>query len=754
MRAPAASRLLAVLMVVTGGCGGSGTKKSLDGGFVNAPDGYVPPFFDAQFTVPDAATDARPASGGGFIDAGTFLLDGSRPPDALVGGPDASRLDAAIGGSDAAGPDLGVIEDALPAPYLDAATDTVFPSPDTGSGGSVGTGGAGGSGGSGTGGAGGSPDDGGVSPPTDGGGVPRPCAVALRPIGAASLQRLLAGTGAVSVIRAELAGDEPGSARSWSWSVFYQGAPAVFTRGTREQGVIRLSTERPGSYFIQATTFLDGSSCSGSDTAEASNPLATVESNLFRTLVLPPEGSTEWAPFTQPLAMTASAAVDTPIPLSAGIQVAISPVDPIRNRTIPSYVRISSGSRLLRLDGFAGTAPFTTRLIAGALYEVLVVPAAADGSGVGAPQAPLYQDGLEVTQLADPTRFRLDPGVPVRGRIVRAGSGQANTRVVLRGALLASTVASTASDGSFEVLVRPGVDTFVASPPADSGLPEVVMPVPASLWSISSPRIDLDWRFLATERVTVAIRAADGAPVAGSRVRVKANLAAVADAKVTDSVEHAWSPVAGVMRDERTSGADGTAVFPLLPRGDYTVTVVPAEGRPEGITTTHLVVSAGGPAVQPIVLAARVPLAGKLTGDGDLANIAVVATDVGSDVLVAPIEARSASDGSFTLSVSPGRRYLLLAHPPAQSAFARTQIGVGPVEATEFGLTHKMRPRIAWTGRVHSAQAPTTGIAGAVIKAYCYPGTIECADPTVPLAEAVSGSDGSFSTWLPDILRR
>jgi len=749
MRGPAA-RLLALLMVVAGGCGGSSTPKR-DGGFPGGGDGgYIPPRFDAAFSVPDGAvTDARAASGGGFIDAGTFLVDSGRPADAPIGGPDAGR------------PDAGDVFDSLPAPYLDAsyADAPFFPPQDAASDASAGTGGSGGGGSGGTGGTGGGTggmggsSDGGVPPPVDGA-VARPCDVALRAIGATSLQRLLAGTGAVSIVRAELVGDQDGAARSWSWSVSAPGGPASLTRGTREQGVIRFSTERPGLYLIQATTVLDGSPCTGSQLGEASNPLATVESNYFRTLVLPPEGTREWAPFTQPLAMSASAAVDTPIPLSAGVQVAIHPVDPVRGRTVPSYVRISSGSRLLKLDGFAGTAPFLSRLTGGALYEVLVVPAAADGSGVGAPYAPLYQDGLEVAQLADGTRFRLDPGVPVRGRIMRAGSGQDRTRVVLRGALLASTVASTASDGSFEVLVRPGVDTFVASPLARTGLPEVVMPVPASLSSAPGARIDLVWRALATERVTLAIRAADGAPVAGSRVRLKANLAAVADAKVTDSVESPWSPVAGVMRDEQISGADGTVVFPPLPHGDYTVTVVPAQGRAEAITTTNLVVKANAPAVQPIVLAARVPLSGQLTGQGDLSNIAVIATDVGSDVLVAPIEGATARDGSFILSVSPGRRYLLLAQPPAQSPFARTQLGVGPVEATEFALTHKMRARIAWTGRVHSAESPTTGIPGALIKAYCYPGTIECADPTVPLAEAVSGPDGSFSTWLPDILRR
>lgn len=750
MRGPAGTRLLAVLLAVAGGCGGS-TSTKRDGGF-GADGAYLPPRFDGAGPLSDGAvTDSRPASGGGFIDAGTFLVDSGRPSDA------ASSPDAAVGGLDSGGPDTGGGFDGLPLPYLDAAyaDAPIFPPQDAASDASAGTGGSGGGGSGGSGGATGG--SGGIGTGGMGGadgGVSRPCAVVLRPIGATSLQRLLAGTGVISTVRAELIGDQAGAARSWSWSVSFQGTPVSFTRGTREPGVIRFSTERPGSYVISATTQVDGSTCWATEPGEASNPLATVESNYFRTLVLPPEGTTQWAPFTQPLAMSASAAVDTPVPLSAGVQVAINPVDPIRSRTIPSYVRISSGSRLLRLDGFAGTAPFTTRLTGGALYEVLVVPAAADGSGVGALHAPLYQDGLEVAQLADPGRFRLDPGVPVRGRIMRAGGGQAGTRVVVRGPLLASTVASTASDGSFEVLVRPGVDTFVASPPAGSGLPEVVMPAPAGLGSNPGLRIDLAWRSLATERVTLAIRAADGAPVAGSRVRLKANLPEVADAKVTDSVESPWSPVAGVMREERTSGADGTVVFPLLPRGDYTVTVVPAEGRTEAITTTSLVVLANAPAVRPIVLAARVPLTGQLIGQGDLANIAVIATDVGSDVLVPPIEGATARDGSFILSVSPGRRYLLLAHPPAQSLFARTQIGVGPVEATEFAITHKMRARIAWTGRVHSAENPTTGIPGAIIKAYCYPGTIECADPTVPLAEAVSGPDGSFSTWLPDILRR
>src|SRR5436190_1098234 len=125
----------------------------------------------------------------------------------VIGGCGGSAYDKAIGGGDA-----GIVGPGVDAAgsVTDGAVADARPGTDGGIGPDDATGGP----------------DSGVTPPADAGVEPRPCAVALRPVGATSMQRLLAGTGAISVIRAEVVGDQAGAARSWSWSVSYQGAPA------------------------------------------------------------------------------------------------------------------------------------------------------------------------------------------------------------------------------------------------------------------------------------------------------------------------------------------------------------------------------------------------------------------------------------------------------------------------------------------------------------------------------------------------
>jgi hypothetical protein len=144
-----------------------------------------------------------------------------------------------------------------------------------------------------------------------------------------------------------------------------------------------------------------------------------------------------------------------------------------------------------------------------------------------------------------------------------------------------------------------------------------------------------------------------------------------------------------------------------------------------------------------------VPLAGSLLGTGDLGGVRVTATDIGTDVSTPLLVTSSAADGSFTFAVSPRRRYLLVADPPAGSRFARTFVGSGPVEASGFGLRQRLPTRLSFRGRVFG-DAQKGGYPDTLVKVFCLPGAPDCPDPTVPLAETVSAADGGFELGLPD----
>jgi hypothetical protein len=341
----------------------------------------------------------------------------------------------------------------------------------------------------------------------------------------------------------------------------------------------------------------------------------------------------------------------------------------------------------------------------------------------------------------------------VRGRVLLAsGAPAAGSRVVLRGLDVPSTVASTAADGTFLLLARGGSASFVVSPPPGSGLPQATTETSAALTideSAPPPTLELRWNDLAAADLRVQVTDSGGRPAGGARILAQGSLGTVATLRVVrPDGSTADLPAAGSLRVDTLTAADGSAAFSRLPVGPYTLLVAPADATAGAITSAAVTVATGDASVHAVRLGSPVRLAGKLEGAGDLSGVRITATDVGTDVAPPPLVTTAAADGSFALPVSPRRRYLLVAQPPADSPFARTFLGGGAVEASSFVLRGRLPARLPFHGRVVDAQRG--GVANTVVKVFCFPGAPGCPDATVPLAETVSGDDGSFDVSLPD----
>ena len=74
---------------------------------------------------------------------------------------------------------------------------------------------------------------------------------------------------------------------------------------------------------------------------------------------------------------------------------------------------------------------------------------------------------------------------------------------------------------------------------------------------------------------------------------------------------------------------------------------------------------------------------------------------------------------------------------------------ISVANADLVGQNHSMPPALLYAGRV--VDPSLQGVGTALVQAFCEASdVVGCADPTVPVAETVTRSDGTFQLMLPD----
>src|SRR5581483_10492458 len=113
------------------------------------------------------------------------------------------------------------------------------------------------------------------------------------------------------------------------------------------------------------------------------------------------------------------------------------------------------------------------------------------------------------------------PGTALGGKLVDgAGAAVRDARVILRAGALTSTVGASDATGAWTVHARAGTFALSVSPPAASGLPDLVLGAsPAGLAipdAASAGSADIAWAALTAAPVALTITGADGRPAGGA----------------------------------------------------------------------------------------------------------------------------------------------------------------------------------------------------------------------------------------------
>lgn len=710
----------------TGGSSSSGTSANGSGGKSAAGGssggGGAVPNWDAAAPVGGSAAGGASAGNGGRVGAGGAAGGGA----GIGGGSDAGvpAMDAGVSA------DLPRGDAGLPT-YADAASDASRPDlisgPDA------------------------KPGDLGVS-----------CQARIVPVIPVldRIDRLVAGENTQVVLRAVADVGGPLAGSTWTWGAYWESSPfAVAQLGAAEPDTAAFAVSSPGRYLFTARS----GNCYAELPGFAVAP--NVCTNCDKSVVLraaPPINSS--LP-TQ----SGGISIDEPnVILSPGVAVTVVPS--IDSRLVKSYVRINDTSGGLVADGMADTTVggFVTRLrlLDSARvvlrYDVLVVPLdGEDGATIAATAPELYRS-KDPTTLNAKSPLVLAGGFKVTGTVLDVnGQPVADARVVLtnqepssakqRADLVFSSVGRSDAQGTYALYVQPGAYWVSFSPPLDGGLPEVISD--SSVIVTGDSTLSFQWSSAATAALALRVVDAMGVPVEGTSVRVTSSSQSSNVGVLSGSLISSQQ-ARGDVEVQETTDATGTVLFPKLPASaDYAVLLMPSVPGPYAATTATTVrLEADGTSTQ-VSLSAQAMIRGKLVARVaslpiDFTTVAIVGYDRSLD---APEAARATAvnaDGSFAFGVTPRRPYVLMAVPAAGSGYARSFVGPGPMQASEFVVTQNLLTSLPWKAKV--VDDNRIGIADTALQAYCDPSWPNCVDPTVPLAETMADAGGSFQLELAD----
>jgi hypothetical protein len=560
------------------------------------------------------------------------------------------------------------------------------------------------------------------------------------------------------VLRARVVSGNAPAGAAWKWRATVGDVPlAVAESSAQDEAAAAFLIESEGDYVFTATA----GSCAATFSRQARGPEGCSACDYGADIQITPPPSaalpTQNGFYAYAASITLAAARTVRLFAKADLSL------------VPAYLRINNADGSLVTDGYGDpTVGFARPLLLRnaqkdiAHYEVLVVPMDGSGDGsVGATAPQLFVDQTESDLETKPV-LTLAGGLAVTGTAQNAaGQGLTDVRVILSnqnpaapapGNLVFSSVGRTDPQGAYALAAQPGLYWASFSPPPGSGLAEATSPAPIDLRVAAT--LAFQWSTPTVAPLALQVVDANGKPAASVRVLVSATSAAPAGTMTYQPAggQPVTQAAAGNLQREATSDKTGQVTFAALPAGaTYDVLLVPLALGPLAATTeVSLTLPAGGLS-QPVALLAEGAIAGQLVGDGamDFSQVQVVAFDESQTVPEAPRAVMANADGTFSLGVSPGRAYAVLAWPSASTGLARTFIGPGFLQASAFSTTQKVQSSLTWSGTV-AVENQSGGIAGASLRATCHPDYWRCVDPTIPLAEATTDASGAFVLSVPD----
>lgn len=532
---------------------------------------------------------------------------------------------------------------------------------------------------------------------------------------------------ATVVARADLDGSSGVSTYTWSIRKRDTGADIPFTPLASNMQDIQFEAATSGVYDVSAIA--GGSSCNSFfGPFNVSEPGAN--SRPVRIRMVPP---TSIAAPPQERIITVTGGADFAagiVTLDAGSTYPVQVRAAQTSAPVPGYLRFTSRATPdAVVEAFADqSGNASVRLIPGR-YDVLVVPT----SSSYPPR--LFSDWDPLLQ-----QLQMDGGIQLGGSVLDAsGTGVGGARVSLVSNGVPSTVATTATDGTFTLRWREyaSIEKLTVTPGPGSDL----------------PRLDAQVEIGAQTTLVLRHASVPSSDVANTLVRVGGSPAASTDVLVDLTL-----PMAGTIRD-----AGGTNVLAQA-TGSHRATLrtdatgrLPAAGFVNG-TGGVFIASAGAGATSAVSLplggtidaAAPVSVSGRVmrSAGGVRAGARVRATLTGALAHTgAPIPGTfTGADGRFTLSLAAGASYALtLSDPTADDA----ALVVDLASAATQDLGDRTLPAALTVSGEVRASGQSVGARSVGIAALCH---LACTgiDRSRPLGDAVTDAAGRFAVAVPD----
>ena len=499
---------------------------------------------------------------------------------------------------------------------------------------------------------------------------------------------------------------------NYTWQVKFNNAPIATTPAAADGSQIDFFAAQAGPYDVSVDLGFQ-SGCDGvTDTLNVGVPGANIAD--YRVHVVPVTGA---PPQDTIVEVDGGADADHPIALDPGLQPLIQVVS--GSTGVASYVRfLSPTSPIAYVESFTDMTGALQPRVLGQPYNALVIPV----SSAYAPALVTWQPGTPSIQIGTSTAVsgtvKTGGGAAIAGATVKLSSGG-----------VPSTIATTASDGSFtvnETFATGAQVTVDVTPPTGSGL----------------PRLSATSAFDLTSSLAVAYSAAlatcnlsGTATSAGADVTI---VGAVASGGTIGGV-----PAAGSV--QIATVADGTGHLPstLVPKASLSAVVQTTSRTVAVIATDQTTCNTAA-----LTVPASVAATGTVTdANATLLAGAIVEASPTEELAAAgmpPLQATTSSSGVYSLALASGGHYDFRIFDPLGRA---APFALMDAAATAAPTATSLGKALHLTGKVTIVGDPNT-VVGAAVQVLCS----QCSglDAQRPLAAAATDITGRYVVAVPD----
>ncbi len=531
-----------------------------------------------------------------------------------------------------------------------------------------------------------------------------------------------------TVVRAAATVQNSPGQHTYRWFLSFNGGPnQTPAMASLDNSQVEFPAEVAGVYRVRYRIEEDPNCAEASEEIDVNEP--GVGTTVFRVhVVAPPDAGRPPLTKLVPVEGGSAELVDD-LQLAAGVTT--SGTVRYQGSAVAAYLKFipTVGSDAVVETYSDGSGSYLAE-VRGESHDVLVVPTDPNIT----PQLVPWSPGV--------TTLDLQQGVPVVGSVLGpqgAGVASATVQVTVDG--VPSSIATTDNAGAFGLYApaSSGNVRFEITPPAALGLPRLV--AEGTQFQLSTNLTIQYAAGLATTRDLAGTTVQRAGVLANATVAIVGTFAAAGTVTGTTSLtavgEARFTAVtnnSGVLPTLRVPAKSLDAViFPLAP-GDHAVTAI------DLTTTVPTTITAAATIVKSTQLTSS-------TGTG-LAGAILDAVPTGSLALAgAPSIRRVAGpNGNLTIPLAPNATYTVRLSDPNGNG-TRGALAKLPNQTT---VNLPASVALTKSTKVTGLVTGSTAIPGAIVQFLCSEVTCTGIDRSRPIAEGVTGIDGTFSLAVPD----